>query len=160
MIEERMVGDDELAALLGAAFEELVARYGAEGRSAVHVQARYLVASIDGRAVGCGAVQLVGRSVGELKRMYVDPRYRGQGIARKLLAALEDLARGMDCADLRLATGVKQPEAIALYERCGYGPIEPYGKYVDDPLSRCYGKDLRLAWSRRHLKPFPIRPPL
>jgi hypothetical protein len=44
---------------------------------------------------------------------------------------------------LRLATGVRQPEAIALYEASGFTSVPPYGKYVTDPLSRCYQKSLR-----------------
>jgi hypothetical protein len=41
-----------------------------------------------------------------------------------------------------LETGVRQPEAIALYESAGYDAIEPYGFYKNAPLSRCYAKDL------------------
>jgi putative acetyltransferase len=142
VIEERTTEDDELAALLDAAFEELVVRYGREGRSQVRAGARYLVASIGGDAVGCGAVQPVDAVTGELKRMYVVPGHRGQGIATSLLSALEELARGLGYRRLRLATGVRQPEAIALYERCAYTLTEPYGKYVDAPLTRCYQKAL------------------
>ncbi|RVX46376.1 acetyltransferase (GNAT) family protein [Nonomuraea polychroma] len=142
VIEERTAEDDELAALLDAAFEELVVRYGREGRSQVQAGARYLVASVDGRAVGCGAVQPVDARTGEVKRMYVVPGSRGQGIAKALLSALEDLACELGYRRLRLATGVRQPEAIALYERCAYTLTEPYGKYVDAPLTRCYQKAL------------------
>lgn len=144
LIEERLRDDGELAGLLNAAFAELVARYGAEGRSSVHEQARFLVALVDGRAVGCGAVQPVDDTTGELKRMYVVPEHRGRGVARSLLGALEDLARGQGYQWLRLATGVRQPEAIRLYERCAYALVEPYGKYVHDPLSRCYRKALAI----------------
>ncbi|MCK2214535.1 GNAT family N-acetyltransferase [Actinomadura sp. ATCC 31491] len=142
LIEERETGDGELAALLDAAFAELVARYGPEGRSQVRPGARFLVAVVDGQAVGCGAVQPVDELTGELKRMYVRPGHRGRGIAKALLGALEELAAGMGHRRLRLATGLRQPEAIALYERCAYTLTEPYGKYVDAPLTRCYAKAL------------------
>ncbi|MGN9837799.1 GNAT family N-acetyltransferase [Nonomuraea sp. H19] len=142
LIEERTAADGDLTALLDAAFAELVARYGPEGRSQVRAGARYLVASVDDRAVGCGAVQPVDSGTGELKRMYVLPEYRGRGIAKSLLSALEELAAGLGYRRLRLATGVRQPEAIALYERCAYVLTEPYGKYVDAPLTRCYAKAL------------------
>ncbi|TMR24668.1 GNAT family N-acetyltransferase [Nonomuraea turkmeniaca] len=142
LIEERTADDVELAALLDAAFAELVARYGLEGRSQVQSGARYLVVSVDGQAVGCGAVQPVDAVTGELKRMYVVPGHRGRGIATSLLSALEELARGLGYHRLRLATGLRQPEAIALYERCAYTLTEPYGKYVDAPLTRCYQKAL------------------
>ncbi|MEU7829097.1 GNAT family N-acetyltransferase [Nonomuraea sp. NPDC049129] len=141
-IEERTVADADLTALLAAAFDELVKRYGPEGRSVVKAQARYLVAYAGEHAAGCGAIQPVGPDMGELKRMYVDPAFRGQGIARRLLAALEDLARDMGYETVRLATGVKQPEAIALYESSGYVLGESYGMYVDQPLTRCYRKKL------------------
>lgn len=133
LIEERTVADGGLAGLLAAAFNELVARYGPEGRSAVHAEARFLVAAVDGRTVGCGAVQPAGPFMGELKRMYVLSEYRGRGIARSLLAALEQFATSLGYERLRLTTGVRQPEAIALYESSGYVRIEPYGKYVIEP---------------------------
>ena len=148
VIEERAPGDAELAALLGSAFAELVARYGAEGRSQVKDGARYLVVlDEDSRAVGCGAVQAFGLDSehpgdGELKRMYVLPAARGRGFARALLAGLEDLARAAEHPVLRLTTGERQPEAIALYESSGYAPAAPWGKYVDQPLTRCYAKAL------------------
>src|SRR5688572_2514367 len=59
LIEERPADDDALSGLVSAAFEELVAKYGAEGRSGVHPEARFLVAVTGDRAVGCGAVQPV-----------------------------------------------------------------------------------------------------
>ncbi|MFC5822408.1 GNAT family N-acetyltransferase [Nonomuraea insulae] len=142
LVEERDPGDLELAALLDAAFAELVVRYGLEGRSQVKDGARFLVASVDGLAVGCGAVQHVDDGTGELKRMYVLPDHRGRGVARSLLSALEDLARDLGYRRLRLATGLRQPEAIALYEKCAYTLTESYGKYVDAPLVRCYQKEL------------------
>ncbi|MBB5138640.1 GNAT superfamily N-acetyltransferase [Thermocatellispora tengchongensis] len=142
VIEERAAGDPGLAALLDAAFAELVARYGPEGRSGVHERARFLVARVGDEAVGCGAVQPAEPGVAELKRMYVAPAFRGRGIARGLLAALEDLARAMEYRALRLATGLKQPEAIALYESSGYTLTPPYGKYVRQPATRCYLKEL------------------
>jgi GNAT superfamily N-acetyltransferase len=146
VIEERLADDAELVVLLESAFEELVARYGAEGRSQVKGGARYLVVlDDDGSAVGCGAVQAFGADSehpgdGELKRMYVLPRARGRGFARALLARLEDLARAAGHPVLRLTTGELQPEAIALYESSGYVRTAPWGKYVGQPLTRCYAK--------------------
>lgn len=140
--EERSDSDPELAGLLDAAFAELVAKYGAEGRSRVRGGARYLVLAIDGRAAGCGAIQPFDAETGELKRMYIAPEFRGQGLARELLAALEELALAMEYVALRLTTGEQQPEAIGLYESSGYERTEPYGKYVDQPGTRCYSKRL------------------
>ncbi|WP_433433316.1 GNAT family N-acetyltransferase [Nonomuraea sp. CA-141351] len=142
MIVERAPTDTELVALLDAAFAELVARYGPEGRSGVHADARFLVAVVDRVAVGCGAVQPGDGATGELKRMYVDPRHRGRGVARSLLKALEELAVELGYDRMRLATGVRQPEAVALYESSGYERTALYGRYVDQPLTLCYAKNL------------------
>jgi putative acetyltransferase len=87
-----------------------------------------------GQAVGCGAVVLY-PEFGELKRLYVSPRGRGQGLGRKLLALLESRAVGSGCKLLMLETGPYQPEALALYASAGYESRGPFGNYQDDPLS-------------------------
>jgi ribosomal protein S18 acetylase RimI-like enzyme len=74
--------------------------------------------------------------------MFVAPEFRGRGIARALLVGLEELAAVAGYSTVRLATGVRQPEAIALYERHGYRLTQPFGKYVGDELARCYQKTL------------------
>ncbi len=86
------------------------------------------------RAVGCGAVVL-DPAYGEIKRMYVRPDARGQGVARGLLGALESASSRAGCGLLRLETGPFQPEALGLYESLGYERCGPYGDYADDPLS-------------------------
>jgi len=86
------------------------------------------------RAVGCGAVVL-GPEFGELKRMYVDPSHRGQGVAKAVLAMLESEAGKSGCRLLKLETGPFQPEALGFYARSGYERRGPFGKYTDDPLS-------------------------
>ena len=147
-VEERSPDDPELALLLESAYAELVARNGPEGRSQVKAGARYLVIlDEDGTAVGCGAVQAFEPDSdhpgdGELKRMYVVPSARGRGYARTLLAALENLARTANHPTLRLSTGTRQPEAIALYESAGYRPTTPWGKYTHEPQTHCYAKHL------------------
>ena len=96
------------------------------------------------RAVGCGAIVL-NAEFGELKRMYVSPRCRGQGVARRILAVLESEARASGSTLLRLETGPFQPEALGLYEACGYERRGPFGKYADDPLSVFMQKQLQAA---------------
>jgi putative acetyltransferase len=86
------------------------------------------------QAVGCGAIVL-GPEFGEIKRIYVNPRGRGQGVAKKLLALLEARAIGADCKLLKLETGPYQPEAMALYASAGYERRGPFGDYTNDPLS-------------------------
>lgn len=83
---------------------------------------------------GCGAIVLK-PEYGELKRMYVSPRRRGQGIAKELLAVLESEAARLGCKLLTLETGPLQPEALSLYASCGYAHRGPFGDYADDPLS-------------------------
>jgi putative acetyltransferase len=87
-----------------------------------------------GQAVGCGAVVL-DTEAGELKRLFVSPAARGQGLAQRLLARLEAEAVGRGCQLLQLETGPYQPEALGLYARCGYERRGPFGGYADDPLS-------------------------
>jgi putative acetyltransferase len=87
-----------------------------------------------GHAIGCGAIVLC-PEFGELKRMYVSPRGRGQGVAKKLLALLESQAIGSGCMRLMLETGPYQHEALALYASAGYERRGPFGDYTNDPLS-------------------------
>jgi putative acetyltransferase len=98
--------------------------------------------SSDGRAVGCGAVVL-GEECAELKRMYVLPASRGQGIGKALLEFLESQASAAGMRVFRLETGSKQPEAIDFYSRSGYVRCGPFGDYTDDPHSVFMSKDLR-----------------
>lgn len=80
----------------------------------------------DGRAI-CGAgIKGLEPGVGEIKRMWVAPQARGRGVARALLAALEDAARSLGHERLRLDTGPKQPDAEHLYRSAGYEEIANY----------------------------------
>lgn len=87
-----------------------------------------------GVSVGCGAI-VVKPAYGEIKRMYVRPAARGQGLARRLIDTLEKKAMEQGCRRFMLETGPTQPEALALYERLGYQCRGPFGDYPDDPLS-------------------------
>ncbi|MGA5020607.1 GNAT family N-acetyltransferase [Streptomyces griseoincarnatus] len=78
----------------------------------------------------------------ELKRMYVVEEMRGRGLARRILAALEEDARAAGRVRMVLETGTKQPEAIALYTSSGYEPCEKFGYYRFHEDSRCYAKNL------------------
>ena len=80
----------------------------------------------------------------ELKRMFVVREARGQGLARRILAMLEDDARLAGRVRMVLETGIEQPEAIALYTSSGYEPAEAkFGHYRFNNESRCYVKRLR-----------------
>ncbi|MGW1725047.1 GNAT family N-acetyltransferase [Streptomyces sp. NPDC002306] len=78
----------------------------------------------------------------ELKRMFVVADARGLGLARRILAALEEDARTAGRVRMVLETGTKQPEAIALYASSGYEPCVKFGLYRFHEESRCYAKAL------------------
>jgi putative acetyltransferase len=103
----------------------------------------FVVARRDGAAVGCGGIRLLEADTAEVRRMYVIPDARRTGVARAVLAQLEQLAADLGYTTFRLETGIYQPDAIRLYDRCGYVRIEPYGAYAGDPLSVCFEKRLR-----------------
>ncbi|MEH0938786.1 GNAT family N-acetyltransferase [Micromonospora psammae] len=147
LIESRPATDPEIDALVTAQQRELRdADGGLDGQvTVVHGDIRYLVVSDGGRAVACGGVQALDADTGELKRMYVRPAYRGRGIARQLLSALEELAFQQGHSVLRLETGTYLPAAIGLYTSCGYEPIPVYGEYVGNPYSVCFAKRLPVA---------------
>ena len=88
----------------------------------------FLVVSEDGAPVACGGLRTLDADarVGEVKRMYVAPAARRRGHARRLLGALEECARELGHARIRLDTNAAQPEALELYAACGYAEIPDY----------------------------------
>jgi GNAT superfamily N-acetyltransferase len=86
----------------------------------------FLVARLSGEPVGCAGLVRLDEGTGEVKRMYVAPAARRRGLARRLLAGLEEAARAAGYARLRLDTSAGQPEARALYEASGYRSIDRY----------------------------------
>ena len=104
-----------------------------------------VVAYLDGVAVGCGAIKNFSPGVGEIKRMFVLPEYRGKGIAGMVLAELERWGRESGFSTCVLETGKKQPEAIRLYSKSGYSIIPNYGQYQGVENSVCMEKRLHLA---------------
>jgi putative acetyltransferase len=140
--------DPDAVRLRAAQRTELDARYGTDDHEpgampTADTVAVFLVArDAGGTAIGCGGLRLLGPGSGEVKRMYVEPAARGTGAADALLRALEDRARGFGIGRLLLETGTGQPDAIRFYQREGYEPIDAYGPYVGEPLSRCFARDL------------------
>ncbi|GAA3059451.1 GNAT family N-acetyltransferase [Streptomyces glomeratus] len=78
----------------------------------------------------------------EVKRMFVIAEMRGRGLARRILAALEEDARAAGRTRMVLETGTKQPEAVALYTSSGYEPCAKFGYYRFHDLSLCFAKPL------------------
>jgi GNAT superfamily N-acetyltransferase len=91
-------------------------------------------------AVGCGAFREYTANVAEIKRMFVRPEKRGRGIAGKILTELETWAKELKFSEFVLETGVKQPEAIRLYQKSGYINIPSYGQYLNVENSVCMKK--------------------
>ena len=99
-----------------------------------------LVAYDGDEPVGTASLKRTG-DFAEIKRVFVDASQRRTGLASRLLAQLEDEARSCGFRDLVLQTGLRQPEAIALYVREGWTAIPPFGPYADDTVvSRCFAK--------------------
>jgi len=95
----------------------------------------FLLATLDGEPVAMGGWRRGGPQPGdaEIKRMYVRAQHRQSGWARRVLAELERTASLAGVTRLVLGTGIKQPEAIALYRSCGYTDIPGFGHYADAP---------------------------
>jgi DNA-binding MarR family transcriptional regulator/RimJ/RimL family protein N-acetyltransferase len=104
----------------------------------------FLVLRAEQDVVACGGLQRHTRTVGEVKRMWVDPEWRGRGLGVRLLAALEERAAHLGYRQVYLDTNASLHEAIAMYERAGYRHI---GRYNDNPYAQAwFAKRL----SRRH----------
>ena len=89
------------------------------------------------RAVAGGGVKRLEDGAGEIKRMYVVPDRRGAGLSRALLVALEDAARDLGYARVRLDTGVHQQAALHLYRSAGYSDVDDYN---DNPYASYWGE--------------------
>lgn len=102
----------------------------------------FVIARIEEAAVGCGALRRLKPDIGEVKRMFVLPDFRGRGIARRILKALESRAHELQYRSVCLETGIGQPEAIGLYKSAGYHEIPGFGEYAGNPFSVCFEKRL------------------
>ena len=94
----------------------------------------------DNVPVGCGAIKKFNDTSAEVKRMFVKPDFRGQGLASVVLKELELWASELGFSACVLETGKKQPEAIALYKKNGYAIIPNYGQYIGIENSVCFKK--------------------
>lgn len=149
-IEDDRLDSPAASPLVAALGAELLERYGVPDADPDHLRAEdlappgggFVVARVGSAPAGCGGLRRYDTAVGELKRMYVAPAFRGQGVGRAVLVALEQRARRLGYDRLVLETGVRQPEAVGLYVSAGYREIERYGAYRSSPSSRCYARAL------------------
>ena len=93
----------------------------------------FVVALSDGRPVACGGVQRIDATTAEVKRMWVDGEWRGVGLGSRMLATLERTAVELGHHRVVLDTNATHDEAIAMYGRAGYVPIE---RYNDNPYAQ------------------------
>ncbi len=139
--------NEDFLRLIGKLDSELEERYG-------EMQKKYdlynfigefntiILAYDDGNAVGCGCFKKFNDESVEIKRMYVQKEFRGRGISKQILAELERLTVDEGYTKALIETGIKQTEAIGLYEVFGYKKIENYGQYAGMDNSICMFKEL------------------
>ncbi len=101
-----------------------------------------IIAIIDNKPVGCGAMKEYDNDTIEIKRMFVPIEMRGKGIAVEILNNLEKWAKEMNYSKCVLETGDKMPEAIRLYEKSNYKIIPNYGQYENIESSICFKKEI------------------
>ena len=140
--------DPAVQLLLAEVMDELAQRYGGSGDDTPVAAAdfaaplgAFYVADDGDRLIGCAGWRGHGDDA-ELKRMFTTKAARGRGLARRLLATIEESARAAGCRRVILETGGKQPEAIALYESAGYHRIADFGYYKDHDDVLSYAKAL------------------
>jgi diacylglycerol O-acyltransferase / wax synthase len=149
VVLEAVPFDSDVAVTLVAEVQqEYVRRYGGHDETPVDPDefappdGTFLVARYGAVTIGCAGMRRHDPSTVEVKRMFVRAEHRRRGYARRLLRALEDLAREQGYQRVVLETGLAQPEAIALYASAAYLPVEGFGHYRDAPLSRSFAKEL------------------
>lgn len=132
----------------GQVQQEYVARYGGPDQTPLEAaqfrapDGTFLLARLAGDPVAIGGLRRRDEHTAEVKRMFVVPHARRLGVARRMLAALEQAAAGLGYTRVVLETGSKQPEAVALYTTAGYVPVTPFGYYAAHPGVHSLGKNL------------------
>ncbi len=102
-----------------------------------------IVAYENDKPVSCGAIKQYTPNIAEIKRMYTLPESRGKGVATRVLTELEQWAAELSFGKCILETGIRQPEAIRLYEKNGYTRIPNFGQYAGIENSLCFEKIVR-----------------
>lgn len=110
--------------------------------NAISVLKHTVVAYKNNIAVGCGAFKIFKNNSIEIKRMFMQPDFRAQGIAAEILKTLETWAHELGYKSSVLETGIRQVEAVQFYKKCGYKIIPNYGQYINMKNSLCFKKEL------------------
>jgi GNAT superfamily N-acetyltransferase len=101
-----------------------------------------VIAQLTNITVGCGCFKEIDDHTVEIKRMYVNPYFRGFGVASMVINSLTNWAKELFYDNAVLETGINQPEAIKLYEKNGFQKIPPFEPYIGIANSICMGKKL------------------
>ncbi len=101
-----------------------------------------IIAYQNGSPIACGAFKEYDENTVEIKRMFLLENLRGSGIASEVINELEYWAAELNYTHAILETGIKQPEAIRFYVKCGYGRIDNYGQYIGVNNSICFKKKI------------------
>lgn len=150
-IDVRPFDHPDAAPLIAELQQFFVVRYGEEDMTPVDPaefappRGLFLIAYLDDRAVACAGWRVHDGPDGpeaELKRMYVGPAARGRGVGRAVLAELERTAVEAGHSRMVLETGLKQPEALALYRSAGYVEVPKFGYYANVPSAVHLGKEI------------------
>ncbi|MFZ6710523.1 GNAT family N-acetyltransferase [Undibacterium sp. TC9W] len=146
MIERVDPASEAAGRLIAMSDAYMAALYPAESNHMLSVDALlhdnviFLGCYMDGQLAACGAVTILfdddeQLSYGEIKRVFVPDEFRGRGLSKHIMRALEDHLLDQDIRVVRLETGIRQPEALGLYFRLGYAERAAFGQYEEDPLS-------------------------
>jgi GNAT superfamily N-acetyltransferase len=135
---------DELSTELAALYQVGDGTAGFKPSDVEIPRAAFVIARIDGYAVGCGALRPLDETTVEVKRMYTRAAYRRKGVAQAIMAEFERLAYEFGYTTIKLQTGPLQPEAAALYERVGYYRIPRFSGNWERVLA--FQKDLEEAY--------------
>lgn len=112
------------------------------GNNILEINPNVVILYLEGKAVGCGCFKKYQKNTIEIKRMFVIDAMRGKGLARQMLAVLEQLGKDLGYTIAVLETLFKQKEAIALYQKTGYAIVDNYEPYVGLPNSICMRKQI------------------
>jgi GNAT superfamily N-acetyltransferase len=140
---------DEAQTLITELQSEYVERYGGPDATPVDPDefspphGAFFVGHRDGELVGCAGLRKHSEADIEVKRMFIRRPFRGRGWSRPLLSLLEDEARELGFERIILETGLRQPEAMGLYESSGYELIPGFGHYRESEVNRCFAKRLK-----------------
>ncbi|HRG18723.1 MAG TPA: GNAT family N-acetyltransferase [Flavobacterium lutivivi] len=145
-IIETSPNDFEVHPLIEALSNNLESRFGSSGKNSFqnwefdNSQYVFVKCIIENEVVGCGALRPLSNEIAEIKRMY--SKYSRKGIGNQILLYLENKAMNLGFSKIYLETRKLNAEACSFYLKNNYVVIPNYGKYVNNNLAICFGKNL------------------